>query len=213
MFPFLFLSQLNSSNSSSYLRVLQSNCQKGTAVEICTEIQSLTSKWPSVPKFCQIHRYSITGTDFPTEIMLGIGLRVSGVPTKAYFMYNNPYKLLTRIRADAGCVVKKQPRRSPAPGLLGGPFPGSSRTTWTRLLGLDQSSSQRLWSQDLFTCLEITEDAKEPSVMWVLPVIYTVRRISGYLVWILTILKIKTEKNLKEVFKKLSQISINDIFY
>lgn len=111
MFPFLFLSQLNSSNSSSYLRVLQSNCQKGTAVEICTEIQSLTSKWPGVPKLCQIHRYSITGMDFPTEIMLRIDLRVSGVPTKAYFMYNNPCKLLTRIRADAGCVGKREPRQ------------------------------------------------------------------------------------------------------
>lgn len=49
--------------------------------------------------------------------------------------------------------------------------------------------------------------------MWVLPVVYTIRRISGYLVWILTILKIKTEKNLKDVFKRPSQISINDTFY
>lgn len=69
-----------------------------------------------VPKLRQIHSYSITGMDFPTEIMLRIGLRASGVPTKAYFIHNNPSKLLAWIRADTGCVGKMEARQKEKDG-------------------------------------------------------------------------------------------------
>lgn len=98
MFPFLFPSQLNSSNSSSHLRVLQSNCQKGTAVETCTETQSLTSKWPVFQNFVKSTNTRLQEWIFPTEIMLWIGLRASGAPIKAYFIHNNTSKLRHRLQ-------------------------------------------------------------------------------------------------------------------
>lgn len=82
MFPFLFLSQLNSSNSSSYLRGLQSNCQKGTAVETCTETQSLTSKWPLFQNLVKSPATRLQEWIFPQKSCYQLALGSRGFPQK-----------------------------------------------------------------------------------------------------------------------------------
>lgn len=89
----------------------------------------------------------------------------------------------------------------PSPSPAEWPFPRLLTlhcTTWTSLPDLDhnEQSSKALVSSPLLV-LKNYCGCPRALFMWVLPVIHPVHRISSYLAWILTILKIKTEKNLK----------------
>ena len=113
MFPFLFLSQLNSPHSSSYLRFLKRICQKGTAAETCTRTRSLTTRRPGHSNTHQVQRCWISGVEFLTEIGLQDGLRVSWVPTKAYLIHENPFVPLVWAGAQMGDGEGEKARNSP----------------------------------------------------------------------------------------------------
>lgn len=132
--------------------------------------------------------------------------RVSGVPTKAYLIHKNPSMPLVWVGVDTGRMEPRQrAERWASPSLsshvLSRLSPGSPCWQFAGLHDPDQptsnqtsntaSSSQRFWSQDSFTHLKITEDPKEFWFMWVLTVIYCIHIISRYLIWILTILKLR----------------------
>lgn len=115
MFPFLFLSQPNSPHSSSYLRFLKRVCQKGTAVEACT--RTLTAQRPGCSN-TQSARLPcrISGVELLKAIGLYGGLRVSGVPTKAYLIHGNPIMPLVWAGAEMDDGGGEKARSSP-PGL------------------------------------------------------------------------------------------------
>lgn len=112
MFPFLFLSQPNSPHSSSYLRFLKRICQKGTAVETCT--RTLTAQRPGCSN-TQSARLPcrISGVELLKEIGLYGGLRVSGVPTKAYLIHGNPIMPLVWAGAEMEDGGGEKARSSP----------------------------------------------------------------------------------------------------
>ena len=101
MFPFLFLPRLNSSHSSSCLDPFGVTAKEELPWRPAQKLR-LRLQMACVPKLGQVHCYPTAGRIFPTEGMLQVGLRVSGVPTKAYLIHNDPPLLLAWIRAETG---------------------------------------------------------------------------------------------------------------
>lgn len=96
MFPFLFLSQLNSPNSSSYLRFPESNCQKGTVcVETCVETWPLSSQWSRFQH--SVSKSTVLGFQDWLFLQKSCYRLVSGVPTEANLMHNSPSSVLLAL--------------------------------------------------------------------------------------------------------------------